>query len=143
MGLNLRAHEYTADPKTGILHVSKVNHCINLGQQGQPNVYLQEGQAYYANGQIVSPLPEWVVAQLKILDKAALKRVGWTVPGEETPASTVVAPDPIAELMPEIEDPLKMKYFALKAWAKKEHEIDGASREEILAQLVARGVIKE
>ena len=138
----MQTHQYRAD-KNGQLHIEKESHYIRFSAQNQSPVYLQKGRAYYEDGVEVSPLPDWVLEQLPRCNPGMLTLVGWTAAGQSlaskssSPDLTVENETPAAST----DDPREMKFFALKAWAKREHEIVGATRDEIIEALEAKGVI--
>lgn len=162
MGLKTQSHEWTKDTRTGQLVITKENHYIRMSAKDQGAIYLQAGRAYYEDGEEVSDLPEWVTIQFKTLNPALLKRVGWEQ-GLSLPIPTLDSSAPNSPSATQVEqasdqtavdrildggivgagDPLAMKYFALKAWAKRTHDVSGDSREAIIDQLIAKGVIKE
>lgn len=139
---SMQTHQYRAD-KNGHLHIEKENHYIRFSAQNQAPVYLQGGRAYYEDGSTISSLPAWVVEQLPHCNPRQLALVGWTAEGK-TLASKSATPDLTVESetpASSTDDPREMKFFALRAWAKREHEIVGATREEIIEALEAKGVI--
>lgn len=138
----MQTHQYRAD-KNGQMHIERENHYIRFNAQGQSPVYLQNGRAYWEDGEALKELPEWILQQLPHCNQRLLAQVGWTAEGKSitsksaTPDLTVENETPASST----DDPREMKFFALKAWAKREHEIVGATREEIIEALEAKGII--
>lgn len=154
MGLNLQSHQWTKDKRTGQMVVEKVNHYADLAAMNGPRIILQAGKAYQPDGTVIplENLPTWVYEQLELMPPQLLKDIEWTdqtapakrikvsSSAENKPEDLNPPPSPETEDAKET-DPLAMKFFALKAWAKREHGIEGATREDILARLADAGAI--
>ena len=167
MGLNLQSHEWKRDQKTGQTVIDRENPYIRLAMKDQAPIYLQNGEAYYEDGVAVPILPEWARDQIAKCNPVLMKRIGWTpdmATAKPSSASNSILPTPaslptpidlsldpapltIAQAntppeLPQPVDPRSLKWFALKAWARREHGVDGDNREVVLEQLAAKGVLE-
>ena len=53
MGLDMRVHQYSTDPNTGVSTINKIKPYRRFGAKGKPDVYMQEGTFYYPDGSVV------------------------------------------------------------------------------------------
>ena len=155
MALNLQSHVWTKDSKTGQAVIGKVNHCADLAKMGEPRIFLQSGKAYYGDGTEIqtSELPPWVFEEIARMSPTTRRNIGWmeqTNAASSSPSAqdmqieethSAAEPEVQAPVGVPVMNPRDMKFFGLRAWAKREHGIEGASRDEILDQLVRAGII--
>jgi len=144
MGLKLKTTEWVKDSRSGQLVVGKLHPTSILGMQGQSDVHLQGGRMYYADGTEITEPPQWVKDQMLLLGPARLRQLGWMEAEKSessSPSLELVTEESEASTGPET-NPYKMRWYALKAWAKREHGVEGKDREEILHLLQLAGAIE-
>ena len=143
MGLELKPTKWVKDSRTGQLVVAKEHPTVILSMQGQSSVHLQGGKVYFPNGTEVTEIPQWVQEQMALLGPAHLRRLGWTDQEKNGSNSPSLEIEETSDLPPPTEtNPYRMRWYALKAWAKREHGVEGSNREEILHLLQLAGAIE-
>lgn len=73
-----RVHEYSVDPATSRVRITRENHYIRLREGDNPPVFLTHGQAVYESGDVVRELPEWVRTAIAAIQPAQLQAVGFS-----------------------------------------------------------------
>ena len=107
MSLTMRTHEVKVN-RMGQAELLRENLYLKLVERDEVPIFLQHGQAYFADGVVVTEMPTWAIKSVQSMSPLGLKQVGWTVemaqglsispalnfkaPGKITPADLEVAP---------------------------------------------------
>lgn len=78
MAFSLKVHEYGRVPGSPFQRIVKATHYVRLTSQGQPPLYIQNGNVYSEGGQYIAHPPDWFVQGLAKLDPKTLESVKYS-----------------------------------------------------------------